>query len=153
MSRLAEIDQAVADELNAEVEGLSLPEGHVHLHAAWDPEFLNAAVGERHLAVFPVTEGAHILATGALAIEPALFVMVWEGADTEASRLRLNERKTAEFLDLHEAIRARFLVYRNETLGGVSQLQYQGVEFPQVPGPTRWMRIVLRTEYALGFTP
>lgn len=152
MSKLAEICSAIADMLRAEVPELEVPEQQVHLNAPWDPELLAAAVGERHLAVYPRGDVPVPLVVGGHEIRPALIVLIWEGVDLESSRKMLNEQRTEEFLDLHQAVMDRFYRNVNGTIGGLFQCWYAGVEFPQVPGSVRWMRIDLQASYAKDFT-
>lgn len=153
MSDWSELCGLIADDLVAEVAELQLPEGRVHTNASWDPELLIAAVSERHLAVFPILgEDVVPLATGAHSLRKGIAVLIWEGADTESSRRMQNEAATDAFLDLHNAVRARFYVTAHQFLGGMSLLWYGGVEFPTVPGPTRWMRITVRADTEIAFT-
>lgn len=124
----------------------------VHLYASWSLEELFASTGERHLAVWPASEAE--VATG-MTTQPAdvavqaYAVLVWEAASAEGSRLKDNQEADLAWLELHEAIRARFYRTANLRLGdpNIVDTRYQGVVFDKVAG---YRAMALRFNVRLG---
>ena len=92
------------------------------------------------------------LATGLHEFNQSYAVLVWEGADTEATRLKLNQDASRTFLRLHNAVRDRFYVTANQNLGGAQLCWYAGTRFPERPGSSRWFLIGLNVAQSQGFT-
>lgn len=144
---------AWVDDITGNVAGMS--DVIVHRYAPWSLENLNTNAGERHLAVWPEDEAesmeALVTGGGQLANQDYL-VTVWEDAEA-AMRLIDNEEANAEWLDLHEAIRARFFVAGNIRLGNTEIMRTRVISgrFPAVAG-LRVMELRFRVQvpYAMA---
>jgi hypothetical protein len=149
------IDAWVA-ELTANVPGLT--EAKVHRYASWSVEALSAAAGERHLAVWPATEGqaetrGQLLTTPSSNLVQSYVVLVWEDATADSSRRMDDEAANLDWLELHEAIRARFMLIDNARLGDpkLTGTEYQGAEFGLESGK-RILALGFQTERGVNHT-
>ena len=149
--------QIVCDAIKTDLVGnvAGLFDAEVHLYEPWDPEALVAAVGEKHLAIWPVAEqadSAEVIATGFHLLTQQYEIWYWEGAETENERMVRDEAAALKLLDLHNAVRARFYVEENQALGGSKLVWYTRANLPNAPSLVRWFRIVLRVERLQAFT-
>ncbi len=127
--------QAWADELKLTVPALN--DAIVHLYAPYSVESLETSTTERHLAVWPEGEAESAIpftTSPADLLEQSYVVLVWEDASEEATRRRDDEQANADWLDLHEAIRARFLTKNNIRLGdpNIMDTRYQGASLEMI---------------------
>lgn len=148
------IDDAWVTELTTNVAGLT--SAIVHKHASWSVEALTAERGERHLAIWPEDEAESLegLTTGPADLATQNFVvLVWEDASTESGRLMDDDTANAAWLDLHEAIRARFLTTANIRLGSsaIMDTRYRGAAFDMV-GLVRTMAMRFTVRLPLTWT-
>jgi hypothetical protein len=145
---------AWATELTTNVTGLN--SAIVHKYASWSVEALVAERGERHLAVWPESEAEAVegltTAPSDLATQ-SYVVLVWEDASTEGGRLQDDETADAAWLDLHEAIRARFLRTANVRLGSsaIMDTRYRGAAFDMV-GLVRTIALRFTVRLPLSYT-
>jgi hypothetical protein len=152
-----EIVDAWVTELQNTVPGLA--DAVVHRYASWSVEALVAERGERHLAIWPEAEAESLegLTTGAgggsdLATQ-SYVVLAWEDASTEGGRLMDDDTANAAWLDLHEAIRARFLTSANLRLGSsaIMDTRYRAAAFDMV-GLVRTMALRFTVRLPLTWT-
>lgn len=153
MSDFETVVDAIAQDLTGNVPGLF--DAELHRYEPWDPEALVAAVGEKHIAIWPVAEQAdqaEMIATGFHLLTQMYEVWYWEGAEVENERLVRDEGAAKKLLDLHNAVRERFYVEANQALGGSKLVWYTSANLPNAPSTVRWFRIVLRVERVQAFT-
>lgn len=153
MSDFATVVDAIIEDLTTNVAGLR--DAIVHRYAPWDPEELQAAPHERHLAVFPSAENTDVaepLATGSHQLNQVYSVLYWESAGDEPARAVLDEQAAADLLDLHNAVRARFYVSANESLGGSTLVWYAASGLAERVGAVRWFLVGVRVVRVIGFT-
>lgn len=148
-------DAVIAD-LTATVDGLS--SDSLVTHTLWpaDPEKFHATVGERHLAVWPSSQAQTANGQGITWDELATDyqVLVWEGVDTDSSRLMQDQDAIESFLECHDDMLARFYVVSNVTgLGNARLVRYKGSRFPDRPGPVRWFLMTLQSLAPMQYTP
>lgn len=126
----------------------------VHRYATWDPQILTTNEG-RCLAVFPLgdAEAAEMITNWDFEFNQVYVVMVWEPSPS-GDRQKEDEEDVAAFLDLQNAIRARFLRVPMETAAMAGLVRYVTTQFPETAGPTRWFRslISVRINYSLSDT-
>lgn len=136
---------AVISDLQGAVSALSAANATTHRYVPYNPEELQVSAGERHLAVWPMGEAevADPLANWTLELVAAYAVLVWEDASEESSRGVLDEDATKTFLQLHQDVRARFLLQANESIGGSELTRYVGTRFPEALGSVRWFLVQL----------
>lgn len=94
-----------------------------HRYAPWSVEAFFAESGDRHLAVWPEFEAETAEpfdTSGARLFEQRFLLAVWEDASESGARRIDDEAANAEWLDLQEAIVARFFVASNVRLGMVA---------------------------------
>ncbi len=155
MSDWSTVCDAIATELQTNVAGLAASSSlTLHKYERWDPEYL-IADRNRHLAVWPAGEGsesAQGLATGADALEQTYVVMVWESGSVENQRLVRDEGSAATFLDLHNAVRARFYLEANRMLGGSALVRYAGCSFPEQIGLVRFFAVAVAVTRYQAYT-
>jgi hypothetical protein len=138
LSDWADFCDAWVSELTNNVAGLT--SAVTHKYSPWDPEALAAANGERHLAIWPEGGTEHEtpgFVTNGFILRQSYLVLVWEGAQDEAGRLVLDEAATKDFLDLENAVRARFFLKANVRRGSVDEVRAGGVQLPQPSGGVR----------------
>jgi hypothetical protein len=146
---------ALALDLRTNVTGLTdIPEARIHLYYPANPEYLEARAGERHLAIWPAgeAESPASMGTGFHEMNQTYIVTIWEDAGTEGPRRMADEQANKDWLTLHNAVRARFYVTANQTLGGLDNLWYAGVRFHDVASSVRWMVVSLEGSHLVGFT-
>jgi hypothetical protein len=132
-----EVCDAWIDELMLQVPALQ--EAIPHRYAPWSTEALFAAPGERHLAVWPEGEAetaTPFTTSPADLMEQSYAVLVWEDASTETQRRFDDESANADWLKIHEAIRARFHRMDNVRLGdaNIMDTRYVGASFDLIGG-------------------
>jgi hypothetical protein len=129
---------SVVDAWVAELTGVGKPlaGATIHKYAPWSMEQL-ANDGKRHVAIWPTAaQGAPSpLTVGSLPsdLDPAEFaVLVWEDASLEGELRYDDDTANAAWLNLSEAIAARFRVQANTNLGQVGGYTRLGpVQFGQ----------------------
>lgn len=151
------ICQGWADDLVREVP---LPaSSRIHLYAPWSPELFHAAVGETHVAVFPLGDGMESvapLATGMLPTDliTTLFEAdVWVGAAAEDSRLVEDQAADLAWLQLAQDVRARFYVQANGRIGEPHAMdtRYRGSRVGTING-CRFLSVSFAVRWSLAFT-
>jgi hypothetical protein len=138
---------AIVEDLEANVPGLR--GATVHRYSPYDPEDLVAAAGERHFAVYPVAgdaqeAAAFTTAPGGDVLTEIYRIAYWEDAGDESSRGISDEEAAEALLELAEAVRDRFYVVANLTLGDATQVRYVGTAFPERSGQVRWFALGVR---------
>ena len=131
-SDFEQVIDAIAADLIENVPALAT--AIVHRYAPWDPEELVAAIGERHLAVWPAAEAPESsapLTTAGHILAQRYVIAYWEYADTESSRQAVDEEAAKEYLQLHNDIRARLYRKASTTTATSIDTWYLGAEFAQ----------------------
>jgi hypothetical protein len=150
MSDFSTFCDAVQADLVGNVAGLgSLAADAKHLYAPWNPYALQPD-GRRHLAIWPDAESADTPEPAAIEaheLAQVYLVLVWEGAELEGQRLSEDQAGAAAFLDLHNAVRARFYVEANQHLGGAELCWYAGTAFSDAAALVRWFVIRLAARF------
>ena len=143
------VDAIIAD-LQANVAAIGLiPAANIHRYGPWDPQEDMASPGDgNHLAVWPSVEGAEsatplTTGPGSDLIEQRYAVSYWENIGTEGGAGVRDETASAALLTLHNAVRARFYVVANLTLGGAHFTRYLGSTFPARATGTRWFTLTI----------
>ncbi len=121
----------------------------VHRYAPWSLENLYAEVGERHLAVWPEIEAETMEpfdTSGGQMVVQDFIAAVWEHVP-DLERAQDDEEADGRWLDLHEAIRARFFVAANVRLGDplIMRTRPVGGSFPVI-GQRRVMEVRFRVQ-------
>jgi hypothetical protein len=152
VSGYAVMCEAIAADLAAQVSGLSA--ATQHLYVPWSPEELAAMSGERHLAVWPVTEAetAEPFVTNGQLLRQTYAVLVWENAGDDPGRLRTDVPANKGFLDLAEAVRDRFFLKANIRIGGADDVRYTGTSFPEQVSLVRWFFVGLSARIGKDYT-
>jgi hypothetical protein len=145
---------AVMADLTANVAGLR--DALAHHPSPYDPEELSAEPGERHLSVFPVSdraqEAAPFVTDGGARLTEVYRVLYWEHAGDEASRGVADQDAAEDLLELAQAVRDRFFVRANLTLGASSSVRYIGAVFPDRSGQVRWFAIGVQATREIGIS-
>jgi hypothetical protein len=143
------VDAIIAD-LQANVAAIgTIPAANVHRYGPWDPQEDMASAGDgNHLAVWPSVEGAEsatplTTGPGSDLLEQRYAVSYWEHIGTEGGAGVRDETASAALLTLHNAVRARFYVVANLTLGGAHLTRYLGSTFPARATGTRWFTLTI----------
>lgn len=134
MTWRAVVDAWVAD-ITGNVDGMA--DVVVHPYAPWSLELLYVERNERHLAVWPEPDAeatTPFTTDGGQMTEQDYVVVVWEDAGPESSRLIDDDAANGDWLDLAEAIRARFFVAANVRIGDplIMRTRYMSGTFPAV---------------------
>lgn len=149
---------AWVDDITANVDGMA--EVTVHRYAPWSVEAFFASTGDRHLAIWPEfdAETTEPLTTaGGRIFEQRFLLAIWEDASEESARRIDDEAANAAWLELQEAVVARFFVAANVRLGMVAadnpvDTQYLAGSFE--PASTkRIMRLNFRVRRTRTLTP
>jgi hypothetical protein len=122
---------AILADLTSSVSGVR--DAITHRYAPWNPEELVAEDGNRHLAVWPLAEGAEAsspLTTNSHMLTQLYRILYWEPSPDESLQ-GLDEDAAADLLSLQNAIRARFYIAANQTIGGNFQVWYEGTTLPE----------------------
>src|SRR5436190_13085708 len=154
MSDFTTVCDAIRDDLIGSIPELF--DAKVHMYEPYDPEILDAPVGEWHIAIWPSgeepAEAATPLAIGMHLFTQVYEVWIWQGAATENERLKRDEAAAARLYDVHNAIRERFYREENQELGGSLFVWYGGVQLAGNISRVRWFRIRLRVDRIEAFT-
>lgn len=142
---IREICEAWANELTTSVS--SLGSAKVHLYTARGVERLEPD-RFRHVAIWPASEGQaesmEPLAIGAgtmpSLVRLELHLLLWEPSP-EMDNQKADEDGWANFLDLIDEVRSRFLVHANQRIGGAMRTEWSSVDYPRSPSAVRWARI------------
>ena len=148
--------QAICDyiynDLATNVGGIT--DAKKHLYVPWSRDTRSAKQGARHISVHINTEEVPEFTTQARELLEHVEVLVWEDAvDTGARRTDDNAADLA-FIQLWEAIRARFFSFTTWTLGNmalVESCRYMGTQF-STDASTRAMSLILEVRTIDAFT-
>lgn len=148
-----EVCEGWADEVMHHVPELT--DARLHLFSSWSPELFHAAVGETHLAVFPLGDPE---TTRGLTTEPAdevttLYELdVWQGATAEDGRLVENRDLDLAWIELYELVRSRFYVTANVAIGGDpnAYTRYQGGQLGTA-NSCRYLRVSFAVRWSLSY--
>lgn len=143
MSDFSTVVDAIVSELTATVPALAAAK--IHRYTPWDPEEL-VADRSKHLAVWPegeTTEEAAPMTYGSRQVRQGYVVLCWEPSGAESARGKRDEAAALVWLDLQNAVRARFHVKANMTLGGSMMLRYISTRLPERSGQVRWFELRL----------
>lgn len=154
MSDWSDVCDAILADLTNNVPELAAAIVHDEC-APWNPEELAAAAGERHVAAWPAPDAEQavpLLTDGSYVMEQAYLVLVWEGAQEESGRVKLDRDATRAFLDLHNAVRARFNRQASLLLASSDLVRVAGTAFPDVLSTVRWfaVRVAVRRSQVLA---
>lgn len=124
-------DYIVADLIDNVPE---LTDAIVHKYAPWSAESMSSMAGERHLAVWPAgaSETTAWLTSTAHELTQNYLVACWEDSSATGTRRMDDDTANLAWLDLENAVRARFYKTANEFAGGtltVEIMTYEGVVF------------------------
>ena len=129
----------------------------VHRYAPWSPELFHAAVGETHVAVYPLgdPDNAAPFATGSLPtdlLRTRFEADAWHGAVAEDQRFTSNEADDLAWVRTFEAVRARFYVQANATVGGIAgPTRYVGGRMGTING-CRFLTVTFDARWYISFT-
>lgn len=158
MSDWKTVCDAIATDLTGNIPALAGVK--VHKLAPWTPE---QAIRDqdRHLGIWPggdvnpatlEAEDAQPSTNFGHQLNQTYYVMYWEPSETEVTRGLLDEPAAESLMDLQNAIRDRFYVEANQTLGGSALVWYGGSTFPDRAGPIRWFAVQLLVVRFQAFT-
>jgi hypothetical protein len=128
-----------------------------HNPSPYDPELLKADLGEKHLSVFPLGDQAQVaepLVTGPGGdlLTEVYRVMYWEHSGDEPAAGLADRDAAEDLLALAQAVRDRFYVTANLTLGGAFHVRYLGTVFPERSGLTRWFVVGVQVQRPIDVT-
>lgn len=121
----------------------------------WDPEQFYTDRDELHLAIWPTIDALErqVLSNDAHELSHRMALTVWQDAGEEGGR-RIGDRAASRaFLDLHDAILARFYVQSNQWIGSSERTWYERTTYPDAIGTVRWFRIDFAATIYKGFVP
>jgi len=128
-----------------------------HLYAPWSPEYLGDAGKGRHIAVWPEPNPEEVI-PAVVGSPPSDFlidtynVIVWESAAADVTRIADDKAANAAWLDLFEAVRARFYVQANTSVGVTGgYTRYVGGNFG-IRGTVRFFSLVFTVRVPRDFT-
>jgi hypothetical protein len=144
---------AIIEDLVDNVPTLAVEPEAIHRYFPANPE-LSLNDGARHLAVFPAADEpdrSEPLTMGAHQLNQLYVLLVWEDASLD-SRGFSDEEATATFLDLHNAIRARFYIQANQGRAGAFRVWYNGAGLPRRSSQVRYFEMEIGVATAVAFT-
>ena len=100
-----------------------LTDATAHLYVPWSLETLTATRGQRHISVHINAEDVTEFSTNGRTLLQHYEVLVWEDASAEGAKRQDDDAKDLAWLELFEAVRARFFVIANWTLGSTATIQ------------------------------
>lgn len=98
----------------------AVPAERRHKYTPWSVESTAAAVGERHIAIWPTGDpevAEPLTADGSLLGAQAYTVLIWENIGSDTARRVDDETAAASWLTLYETVRTSMLTRTNWQLG------------------------------------